>query len=65
VQATFLLDGFVAGLWRWEETTRSARLILYPFTPLRRNEEEALRQEAESLLRFVAANAEEKEVLIQ
>ncbi|NLG69429.1 MAG: winged helix DNA-binding domain-containing protein, partial [Firmicutes bacterium] len=34
VQPTFLVDGLVAGLWRWESTGRRALLVVQPFHPL-------------------------------
>ncbi len=75
VQATFLLDGFVAGLWRWERVpakgkARRARLILTPFRPLSPAEKEALEEEGESLLAFLVGETEDgsahlKEVMVE
>ncbi|MEU1281271.1 winged helix DNA-binding domain-containing protein [Streptomyces sp. NPDC005805] len=47
---TFLLDGFVAGLWRTEATTSAAFLTLEPFTPLTRPQRTALTKEAHRTL---------------
>lgn len=58
VPATFLLDGFVAGLWRVERTKKEAKLALTPFGALDRRSRRALEEEGSSLLRFVEPDAE-------
>ena len=55
--ATFLADGAVAGVWRWERTATKATLVLEPFAPLPRAARTELRDEAARLLRFVEPDA--------
>jgi len=67
VQATFLVDGFVAGLWRWQVQHKRARLALLPFAHLSPPAREALEEEGEGLLRFLAEELEPKvlEVVVE
>lgn len=51
VHATFLVNGFVAGIWQLE----NGRVKLEPFMPLSRAVEDSLREEAERVAAFVAA----------
>jgi hypothetical protein len=46
---TFLVDGFVAGMWQ----INGATIHLRPFRPLRAAEERAVAREAEGLLGFM------------
>lgn len=64
VQASFLVDGRVAGLWRWEESGTRAVLTLEPFSPFPATVEEALRAEGLALLRFLTDKADHCEVLV-
>ncbi len=57
VAATFLLDGFVAGVWRVETKARAATLTIEPFAPLSPADQAALSEEGERLLRFVEPDA--------
>ena len=57
VRATFLWDGFVQGTWTAERRRKEATLLLAPFTKLPRAAERALREEGESLLRFLEPEA--------
>lgn len=50
VAQTFLVDGFVAGLWRVEE----GRAVVEPFAPLTRSVKRELEEEAERLEAFLA-----------
>ena len=50
VAQTFLVDGFVAGIWRAE----NGRVALEPFSPLPRSAQRELRDEAERLEAFLA-----------
>ena len=50
VAQTFLVDGFVAGIWRVED----GRVVLEPFEPLSRNERRAVEDEAGRLEAFLA-----------
>jgi hypothetical protein len=53
VQATFLVDGFVAGSWAIERGRGGATLTLSAFEPLDRPVKDELAAEAEALLRFL------------
>jgi hypothetical protein len=57
VAATFLVDGFVAGVWKVTRQKGAATLVLEPFGPLSAAEEDALVEEGGQLLRFVACDA--------
>lgn len=59
---TFLLDGFVAGLWSVAVTGDTAVLRLEPFGSPSRRERAALEEEAEALVRFVEPEAGRHEV---
>ena len=50
VAQTFLVDGFVAGIWRVED----GRVVLEPFEPLSRSTRRELEDEAERLEAFIA-----------
>jgi hypothetical protein len=54
VRSTFLLDGFVQGAWKIERDKRTATLIIEPFAPLSASNRQALTEEAERLIRFIA-----------
>ena len=64
VQATFLLDGFVAGTWATEREGKTAVLTLSPFARLDEQDRAALVAEGERLLRFVEDEAGRFEVRI-
>jgi hypothetical protein len=53
VAATFLVDGFVAGVWKVEKAKGVATLTLAPFVPLAKANVQALSEEGEALVRFV------------
>ncbi len=55
VAATFLLDGFVAGVWTSETKKGMATLTIEPFARLSTAHHTALEDEAEKLVRFVEA----------
>jgi hypothetical protein len=57
VLPTFLVDGFVAGIWNIERTNPGAHLIIQPFEPLSAKVEQELREEGECLLAFVSDGA--------
>src|SRR5439155_3215957 len=48
----FLLDGFVAGIWRIQRQSQDARLVVSSFTTLRRPDRAGLAEEGERLLDF-------------
>jgi hypothetical protein len=55
--ATFLLDGFVAGSWKLEETRRRATLVLDPFERIPARVRREVVAEAGGLVRFLAPDA--------
>lgn len=59
---TFLIDGFVRGNVKIENTKGAAVLTLYPFEPITKPDRAALLEEADSLLRFVEPDAQSYEV---
>lgn len=54
VPATFLVDGFVRGTWKTERSRGKATLLIEPFEPLAKNDRDALAEEGEQLLQFMA-----------
>jgi len=62
VRATFLVDGFVAGVWKVEKSRRSATLVVEPFEPLTEATRDDLIEEGERLARFVESEARTVEV---
>ena len=59
ITATFLIDGFVAGTWKLEGSRSKATLSVRPFLPLATADRDALAEEGERLLRFMAPDAKE------
>jgi hypothetical protein len=55
--ATFLVDGFVSGIWKIEKTKGTATLTLEPFAPLSPQARAALSEEGERLARFIEPDA--------
>ncbi len=53
VRATFLVDGFVAGVWKVEKSRNLATLVLEPFKRLSKQDHDSLTEEGEKLVRFV------------
>ncbi|MGI5169174.1 winged helix DNA-binding domain-containing protein [Spirillospora sp. CA-253888] len=64
VRATFLWDGFAAGLWELERKRKTATLRLRPFGDLPDAAVEALSAEGEDLLRFAEPDAAERTVAV-
>jgi hypothetical protein len=64
VPATFLLDGFVAGMWSVERKKGTARLLVKPFATLSKASRDALEKEGDELLRFVEPDAGARSVAI-
>jgi hypothetical protein len=58
VLSTFLVDGFVAGVWKIETKKQQAKLVITPFIPLSIDQQEAIITEGERLTQFVADDAE-------
>jgi hypothetical protein len=54
VRATFLIDGFVRGAWKVEESRKTATLRIEPFEPLSTEDRATLQDEGERLVRFLA-----------
>ena len=59
---TFLVDGFVAGLWSVTRAKGAATLELTPFGRVGAADRRALEEEGERLVRFVDADASSHEV---
>ncbi len=57
VAATFLIDGFVAGVWKIEKVKGTATLHLEPFTTIPAADRQTLTEEAERLVRFAEPDA--------
>ncbi|MFD4695238.1 winged helix DNA-binding domain-containing protein [Streptomyces sp. NPDC058463] len=57
IKSTFLVDGFVRGLWRIEQARKEATLVIEPFGTLGRKDRDAVAEEGSSLLAFAAASA--------
>jgi DNA glycosylase AlkZ-like len=62
VTATFLLDGFVAGVWKSETKKGVGSLTIEPFARLSIAHQTALADEAEKLVRFAEPGAKSYEV---
>jgi hypothetical protein len=60
--ATFLVDGFVAGVWRIERKRASASLLLEPFAAVSRKTRAELAEEGEALVGFVEPDARTADV---
>lgn len=58
VRATFLVDGFVAGIWKVERKNTSATLFIEAFEKLRVGARAELSTEGNQLLRFAEPDAE-------
>jgi hypothetical protein len=54
VPASVLVDGFVRGTWKTERSRGKASLEIKPFEPLTKEDRDALAEEGERLIRFVA-----------
>jgi hypothetical protein len=54
VRATFLIDGFVRGAWKVERARKTATLQIESFEPPSREDRDALQDEGERLVSFVA-----------
>ncbi|MCR8645007.1 winged helix DNA-binding domain-containing protein [Paenibacillus sp. N1-5-1-14] len=58
VRPTVLLDGFVKGVWNIEREKDSAKLVIEPFEPFSKEDQELLTQEGLQLLQFAAEEAQ-------
>jgi hypothetical protein len=62
IRSTFLIDGFVRGIWKIEQTRQSATLIVQPFEPLNDADRDALAAEGTKLLSFAAASSRSHDI---
>jgi hypothetical protein len=53
VLPTFLVDGFVRGVWKIERAPAKATLVIQPFEPLANTARKALQEEGERLMHWV------------
>ena len=58
IPATFLVDGWVAGIWRVERKKQAATLAITPFAALPKSAAAALAEEGDALLRFLEDEAD-------
>ncbi|MGN7467797.1 winged helix DNA-binding domain-containing protein [Cytobacillus praedii] len=58
IKATFLIDGYVQGLWRIEQNKKSSTLIIEPFKSLLQVDKDELAIEGAKLMGFAAADSE-------
>ncbi len=65
VLPTFLVDGFVAGLWKCTRVKKSATLTLTPFTPLSATVKKQLTKEGERLARFLEPAADSQAITFE
>ncbi|WP_338672938.1 winged helix DNA-binding domain-containing protein [Streptomyces sp. SCSIO 30461] len=65
IRATFLVDGFVAGMWRVTRERGTATLVLEPFGRLPKASRKALEQEGADLLEFMAPEAPDRTVSVE
>jgi DNA glycosylase AlkZ-like len=54
VLPTFLVDGFVRGVWKIERTPTGAKLLIQSFEPMAKKIRQEMREEGERLLQWVA-----------
>jgi hypothetical protein len=62
VAATFLIDGFVAGVWKIEKKKGAATLKIEPFESLSKQNRDSLSAEGERLTRFIESDAKSVEI---
>jgi len=62
VNGTFLVDGFVAGIWTIERQRNAATLVVSSFRPLRKTDRAGLADEGERLLTFAAGDAATRDI---
>ncbi|HEY8425098.1 MAG TPA: winged helix DNA-binding domain-containing protein [Limnochordales bacterium] len=65
VQPTVLVDGWVAGLWRWEREGGRARLVVESFERLPSWVLDEVEAEGRALLAFLQEDAEHAEVVVR
>lgn len=62
VPGTFLVGGFVRGVWRIQRERGAATLLVEPFEPLAMNDQAELADEGAKLLGFAASDAETRDL---
>lgn len=62
IKATFLIDGYVQGIWRIEQKGKSSTLIIEPFKSLLQVDKDELVIEGAKLMDFAAADSEFKNI---
>lgn len=62
VAATILVDGFVGGVWKFEQTKHTATMRIEPLTKLTKAQTQEMSEEAERLVRFMEPQAKTYEV---
>jgi len=60
----FLVDGFVAGVWKITRRPHAATLVIEAFEPLSKADTAALTEEGQRLLEFAAADADARDVRV-
>ena len=58
IRSTFLVDGFVCGIWKIERTSTSAILVIESFEPLSPQIQNELQEEGERLMRWLCDDTE-------
>lgn len=56
IRSTFLIDGFVRGTWKIEQSRGAATLLITSFEPLSQADQSSLAEEGSRLLNFAAAS---------
>jgi hypothetical protein len=64
ILATFLVDGFAAGIWKVERKRKAVTLTLTPFEKLTKKVIGTLSVEAEQLMRFMEPDADSYSVQV-
>ncbi|MFY0758651.1 winged helix DNA-binding domain-containing protein [Metabacillus dongyingensis] len=62
IKATFLIDGYVQGLWRIEQKRKSSTLIIEPFKSLLQVDKDELAIEGAKLMDFVAPDSKVRDI---
>ncbi|HST62016.1 MAG TPA: winged helix DNA-binding domain-containing protein [Longimicrobium sp.] len=65
IRATFLVDGFVRGMWKIEREGGAATLVINPFVKLAKADRAALEEEGGRLVRFAAEDAGRWDVRVE
>lgn len=63
IKSTLLIDGFVSGIWKVQRGKGSVQLIVEPFKKIPSIELNALKEEGNRLLDFIAGNGTTREIL--